>query len=108
MNTRPITKGFVVAEWLLVIAAIGVIAVILAPSFPDSTGKDARQLHKENKKYINAVVARYHQDNGMWPASDLSDIGANPTYFPDGVPSNPVNPSRPYTINPVTHRVDTP
>ncbi len=108
MKTRNFPKGFAVAEWLIVLAAIGIIAVILTPSLPDSSGADARQLDKENKNYINAVVARYYQDNGVWPAPDLSDIGANPTYFPDGIPPNPAEPSRPYTISPMTHRVDTP
>jgi hypothetical protein len=44
-------------------------------------------------------------NTGNWPANDLSDIAADPNYFPEGLPVNPVD-NTPYTLNSTTHRVN--
>jgi len=43
-------------------------------------------------------------EKGAWPANDLSDIGADSNYFPDGTPTCPVS-GQPYRLDPTTHRV---
>jgi len=57
-----------------------------------------------NRAQINAAVERNYLLEGVWPADNLSDIGANPDYFPGGIPTNPVN-ETPYQLDPTTHRV---
>jgi hypothetical protein len=48
---------------------------------------------------------RYYIDNNAWPATNLSDIGANVNYFPDGLPTNPIDGTA-YSLNTTTHRVN--
>lgn len=108
-RTADISRaGVTIVESIVVIGFVGLISLALTPHLFDGLETGHQQLHTENKTYINAVVNRYYQDNGVWPSAHLEDIGANPGYFATGVPSNPVNPARPYTISPRTHRVDTP
>jgi hypothetical protein len=66
------------------------------------------KVRDHHKATINAAVERYYIDNNVWPALDLSDIGANVNYFPDGLPTDPTDPtgSTPYTLNATTHRVN--
>jgi hypothetical protein len=58
----------------------------------------------QNVAEINAAIERWYTDKGHWPADDLSDIGQDPRYFPEGIPRCPVT-REPYSIDPRTHRV---
>lgn len=53
---------------------------------------------------INRQVSRYYYMEGKWPANDLSDIGANPDYFPGGLPACPIDGTQ-YELAPDTHKV---
>jgi hypothetical protein len=57
-----------------------------------------------NRAEINITIEQYFMNTGNWPATDLSDIGANINYFPDGVPTCPVTGAA-YRIDPTTHRL---
>jgi len=57
-----------------------------------------------NHAEINITVEQYYMNSGAWPANDLSDIGANVNYFPDGLPVCPVTGSA-YKLDPTLHRV---
>ena len=57
-----------------------------------------------NRAQINAAVERWYLDKGSWPLNNLSDIGADPNYFPDGIPPNPETGAA-YMLNATTHRV---
>ena len=63
------------------------------------------KVNSHNKATINAAVERWYVEKGTWPAVNLSDIGADANYFPDGVPVNPTNGAA-YTLNATTHRVN--
>ena len=43
----------------------------------------------------------WKRNNGSYPAANLSDIGADTTYFPSGLPVCPVDGTA-YTINTTT------
>ncbi|MFA6450500.1 MAG: hypothetical protein WCX65_13590 [bacterium] len=59
----------------------------------------------EIRRYtIDQQVEMYYMDKGEYPKDDLSDIGADNMYFPDGVPACPVDNSK-YALDPETHRV---
>jgi len=60
---------------------------------------------EHHKATINSAVERYYVNTGDWPAIDLSDIAADINYFPDGIPTNPVDSSA-YTLNNTTKRVN--
>ena len=54
---------------------------------------------------VNSAVERWYVEKGTWPANNLSDIGVDTNYFPDGVPVNPTNGAA-YTLNATSHRVN--
>jgi prepilin-type N-terminal cleavage/methylation domain-containing protein len=110
MNTytkkkRPARRGFSLMELLAVVTILGIIAAIIVPRVAVSSDTAKQKVHAHNKATINAAVERWYIENGTWPANNLSDIAADADYFPEGVPTNPVDGSA-YTLNATTHRVN--
>jgi len=105
--TRSAIKrsGFSLMELLAVVTILGIIAAIIVPRVAISSDTAKAKVNSHNKSTINAAVERWYVEKGTWPANNLSDIGANVNYFPDGVPKNPTN-NGSYTLNPTTHRVN--
>jgi general secretion pathway protein G len=91
-------------ELLAVVTILGIIAAIIVPRVTVSSDTAKQKVNSHNKATINAAVERYYIENGSWPAADLSDIGADTDYFPDGIPTNPVDDSA-YTLD-SDHRVN--
>ncbi len=109
MNTRvirPVRKrhGFSLLELLAVVTILGVIAVIVVPRITASSATTKANANAQNKSEINSAIERWYFNNGSWPATNLSDIGADNNYFPAGIPTNPVDGSA-YAMNATTHRV---
>jgi general secretion pathway protein G len=98
-------RGFSLLELLAVVTILGIIAAIIVPRVTVSSSTAKSKVRDHHKATINAAVERYYVDNNSWPAADLSDIGANANYFPDGVPTNPVDGTT-YSLNATTHRVN--
>ena len=59
---------------------------------------------RDNVKTINQAVEAWNMVNSEWPKDDLSDIGRDRDYFPNGIPTCPVDGSA-YYLDPVLHRV---
>ena len=104
INNRK-RAGFSLMELLAVVTILGIIAAIIVPRVTVSSDTAKQKVNAHNKATINAAVERWYIEKGAWPANNLSDIGADTTYFPDGIPTNPVN-SAAYTLNATTHRVN--
>jgi general secretion pathway protein G len=102
---RPSKRGFSLLELLAVVTILGIIAAIIVPRVTVSSATAKTKVRDHHKATINAAVERFYIDNGTWPADNLSDIGANPNYFPDGLPLNPIDNSA-YSLNTTTHRVN--
>jgi general secretion pathway protein G len=103
---RPNSKrsGFSLMELLAVVTILGIIAAIIVPRVAVSSDTAKAKVNAHNKATINASVERWYVEKGAWPAVNLSDIGADTNYFPDGLPTNPTNGAA-YTISATTHRV---
>jgi general secretion pathway protein G len=103
-STRKRRGGFSLMELLAVVTILGIIAAIVVPRVSVSSATAKQKVHEHNTATINSSVERFYIDTGGWPADNLSDIGADTNYFPDGIPPNPVDASA-YALNATTHRV---
>ena len=92
-------------ELLAVVTILGIIAAIIVPRVAVSSDTAKQKVAAHSKATINSAVERWYVEKGAWPANNLSDIGADTNYFPDGVPVNPVDGSA-YTLNAATHHVN--
>ena len=99
-------RGFSLLELLAVVTILGIIAVVVIPRITMSATTARQNADLQNRAEINSAVERWFFTNGTWPANDLSDIGADANYFPEGIPTNPVTPATPYTLDATTHRVN--
>jgi len=97
--------GFSLMELLAVVTILGIIAAIIVPRVTVSSDTAKQKVNNHNKATINAAVERWYIEKGSWPATNMSDIGADVNYFPDGLPANPTNGSA-YTLNATSHRVN--
>lgn len=97
--------GFSLMELLAVMTILGITAAIIVPRVAVSSDTARQKVNAHNKATINAAVERWYIETGSWPANNLSDIGNDKNYFPDGLPTNPISGSA-YTLNSKTHRVN--
>ena len=98
-------QGFSRLELLAVVTILGIIAVVVVPRISVSSTSAKTQSDKQNKSVINGAVERWYFEKGTYPAANLSDIGADITFFPSGLPTNPTNGAA-YTLNAATNRVN--
>ena len=92
-RSRPTAKrrGFSLLELLAVVTILGIIAVVVVPRISISTATAKTKADAQNKFEINLAVERWYFEKGTWPADNLSDIGADTTFFPQAPPTNPTN-----------------
>ena len=91
-------------ELLAVVTILGTIAALVLPRVITTGDVSKQKTCLHNRAEINITVERYYLHTGNWPSSDLSDIGADGDYFPDGLPTCPVS-GEAYRIDGTTHRV---
>jgi general secretion pathway protein G len=98
------TAAFSLLELLAVVTILGIIAALILPRVVSTTEVAQEKTCYHNRGEINSLVEQYYMNEGVWPANDLSDIGANTNYFPEGIPVCPVS-GQAYRLDPSTHRV---
>jgi prepilin-type N-terminal cleavage/methylation domain-containing protein len=105
MNCRQQNRAaFSLMELLAVVAILGILAALIVPRVSGGTDRAKDKSCFHNRAEINITVEQFYLHTGAWPANDLSDIGADPNYFPDGLPTCPVS-GQPYRVDPTTHRL---
>lgn len=97
-------SGFSLMEMLAVVIILGTLALMIIPRLGGSTNNTRKAADAANRAHINSQVERWYFEKGTWPENDLSDIKADPEYFPEGIPQNPLNGWN-YSLNATTHRV---
>ncbi len=95
---RQRRAGFSLLELLAVVTILGIIAVVVIPRISVSADTAKQNAHKQNVAEINAAVERWYFEKGKYPKANLSDIGSDPNYFPDGIPTNPLTDKK-YKLN---------
>jgi Tfp pilus assembly protein PilE len=91
-------------ELIAVVTILGILAALLLPRITTSSENAKEACCQHNRTEIDITVERYYIHTGGWPADDLSDIGADVDYFPDGLPTCPVSGDA-YELDAATHRV---
>jgi len=97
-------RAFSLMEVLAVSVVLGVVALIVISRFSDTGYQAKRSACHVHRGHIEIQVQRWFRNVGTWPATNLSDIGADPGYFPEGLPTCPVDSSS-YVIDASTHKV---
>jgi general secretion pathway protein G len=100
-------SGFTLLEVMLVVILISILAAIVIPRFSVSSKRAKVQSCEMNRAILNKQVEAYYFLEGTWPIDSLADIKTNNNYFPDGIPTCPVDlTSYQLAISP-SHRVTT-
>ncbi len=84
-------SGFTIIEVMLVVLLISILAAIVIPRFKVGTIMARVQSCEMNRAIINKQVEAYYFTESTWPLDSLSDIKTNTNYFPDGIPTCPVD-----------------
>lgn len=84
-------SGFTLIEVMLVVILISILAAIVIPRFSVSSKRAKVQSCEMNRAILNKSVEMYFFVEGTWPTDDLEDIKSNVNYFPDGIPTCPVD-----------------
>ena len=103
-NNSPRRLGLSLIELLLVVTIIGIVASLIIARVSNNLEFTKTQSCFHNRSEINSATERWYVHKNVWPAADLSDIAADPNYFPQGIPVCPVTGSS-YSLNATTHRV---
>lgn len=91
-------RGVSLVELIAVVAILGLLAVIAIPRTVSHRSEGTRAACHVNRAEIELQALLWRRATGDWPVAALTDVGADVGYFPDGVPTCPVDGSA-YTID---------
>ncbi len=83
--------GFTLIEVMLVVILISILGAIVIPRYAISTKRAKVQACEIQRSIINKQVEMYFFVEATWPLDTLADIKTNVNYFPDGIPTCPVD-----------------
>jgi len=104
MKPTKMILGLSLVELLASLAILGLLVAIVVPRLTARHSASESAACNTYRGNIEIQAEIWRTDTGSWPLGDLSDIGAHVHYFPEGVPSCPVDGSE-YTIDSSTGRV---
>ncbi len=97
-------QGVTLLELIVVTVILGIIAWVVIPRLSEGSFDSKNSACYVNKRDIEVQAELWYRNKGSWPAQDLSDIGADLGYFPDGLQSCPVDGTG-YVLDATTHQV---
>ena len=97
-------RGLSLVELLAVVMLIGILSAVIVPQFAGPSDDAQARACEVNRGNVEIQAQLWFRNKGVWPQTDLSNIGADTSYFPDGPPTCPVDGSS-YTFNTSTQLV---
>lgn len=91
-------NGMSLTELMAVLAVTGIVVLMILPRVTGESNASNKAACHSYQGYIEIQVELWRHQTGTWPATNLSDIGGDTSYFPDGLPTCPVDGSA-YTID---------
>jgi competence protein ComGC len=91
-------------ELVAAITILLILAVIVLPRFGSAAANAKSRGCEANRRNLEVQARLWNRTKGSWPASNLSDLGANKSFLPEGLPVCPVDGSA-YTLDASTHRI---
>ena len=101
---RAARRGFNLLEILAVVAIVGVVAAIAIGRLAGNSATAKKNACYVIKRNVEVQVQLWYRTKAAWPAANLADIGADVVFFPEGLPTCPVDGSS-YTIDAAAHQV---
>lgn len=103
-STAFLRRGVSLLELTMVIMLLAIIASVALSRIAENSLDAKKNACYINVRDIEVQAELWYRNNGSWPAADLGDVGASGAYFPDGLPSCPVDGTS-YALDGTTHRV---
>lgn len=97
-------NAFSLVELMGVLSILALLVAVVVPRVVGSDERSKVAACKTHKGNIEVQAELWLQNTGSWPAANLTDIGADQAYFPQGLPVCPLDGS-PYSIDATTGRV---
>src|SRR3954453_6007277 len=97
-------SGFSLMEIMAAAVILGILAAVIVPRLTSHQDNAKKSACYANKGDIELQAKLWRRNMGSYPAANLSDVGANTTYFPGGLPTCAVDGTS-YTIDTTTGRV---
>jgi prepilin-type N-terminal cleavage/methylation domain-containing protein len=93
--------GFSLMELVAVVTILGVLALLVLPRLSQHQTNAKKSACQAIQGDIELQVRLWKRNSGSYPAANLSNIGADSSYFPGGVSTCPVDGTS-YTIDTTT------
>lgn len=97
-------RGMSFLELIMVLVILGIIGSVVLARLPINSLDSKKNACYTNRRSIEVQAELWYRNKGTWPAADLSDMGTDPAYFPDGLPTCPVDGTA-YVLDGITHQV---
>jgi prepilin-type N-terminal cleavage/methylation domain-containing protein len=95
---EPPQRAFSLTELMAVIAVLAVVAGIILPRLTTGSNTSKKAACEAIQGDIEVQSELWRHNTGSWPATNLSNIGADVNYFPEGLPVCPYDGTA-YTID---------
>ena len=92
------SRGLSLTELVSAAAILGVLALVIVPRVAGHNDNAKRTACHTNRAEIELQTRLWRRNMGSYPAANLSSIGSDVAYFPEGPPTCPVDGSA-YTID---------
>lgn len=87
---RTPRSGLSLLELAATLGMLGLLAALTIPRVAGFVGAGHAASCQTLAAQVELQALRWKRNRGSWPAANLADIGADPAYFPTGLPTCPV------------------